>query len=241
MNVFIVHAHHEPQSFNGAMTARVTKELEAAGHSVVVSDLHAMGFDPVSDRRNFTTVAEGDYLKQQREEQHAHENSGFAPDIAGEMDKLDGCDVLIFQYPLWWFGMPAILKGWVDRVLAMGRMYGGGKWFDSGALSGKRGMVAMTTGGPEPMYVAPEGYEGLNPPMSAILTPVHHGVFWFTGMRVLEPYIAWSPAHLDADQRSNTLDDYAAHLMAQLEQEGAAPPVAAEFPPPTFVRAKANA
>ncbi|MGD1914629.1 MAG: NAD(P)H-dependent oxidoreductase [Phycisphaerales bacterium] len=236
MNVLIVHAHHEPKSFNGAMTARATKELEAAGHTVVVSDLYAMGFNPVSDRRNFTTVANGDYLKQQREEQHAHDNGGFAPDISAEMDKLDACDLLIFQYPLWWFGMPAILKGWVDRVLAMGRMYGGGKWFDSGALSGKRGMVAMTTGGPEPMYVAPEGYEGLNPPLSSIMAPVHHGVFWFTGMRVLEPYIAWAPAHLDDEQRAATLDGYAAHLHEQLEREGAPPPVAAEYPPPIFVR-----
>ncbi|MEO1009452.1 MAG: NAD(P)H-dependent oxidoreductase [Planctomycetota bacterium] len=236
MHVLIVHAHHEPKSFNSAMTARASRELEDAGHTVVVSDLYAMGFNPVSDRRNFTTVADADYLKQQREERHAHERGGFAPDIAAEMDKLDACDLLIFQYPLWWFGMPAILKGWVDRVLAMGRMYGGGRWYDAGALRDKRGMVAMTTGGPEPMYVAPEGHEGLNPPLGTILTPVHHGVFWFTGMHVLEPFVAWAPAHLDDEQRAALLDGYAAHLRDQLAQEGAPPPVAAEYPPPQFVR-----
>lgn len=236
MNIFIVHAHHEPASFNGAMTARATKELEATGHTVVVSDLHAMGFDPVSDRRNFATVANGDYLKQQREEQHAHENDGFAPDIAAEMDKLDSCDLLVFQYPLWWFGMPAILKGWVDRVLAMGRMYGGGRWYDRGALGGKRAMVAMTTGGPESMYVPPDGYEGLNPTLQTILTPVHHGVFWFTGMRVLEPFVAWSPAHLDDAQRDTLLDAYAAHLLEQINRDGDPPPKASDYPAPTFAR-----
>ena len=240
MRIFIVHAHHEPKSFNGAMTARATQELDAAGHAVVVSDLYAMGFDPVSDRRNFTTVADADYLKQQREEKHASELSdmgdGFAADVLAEIEKLEACDLLIFQYPLWWFGMPAILKGWVDRVLAMGRLYGGGRWYDNGALEGKRAMVAMTTGGPESMYVALPGYEGLNPPLETILTPVHHGVFWFTGMYVLEPFVAWSPAHLDDSERAALLDDYAAHLREQLGKEGDPPPEASKYPAPTFAR-----
>ena len=236
MQILIVHAHHEPQSFNGAMTRRAVEVLEGAGHTVTVSDLHAMGFDPVSDRRNFTTVADPDYLKQQAEEQYASDHDGFAPEVLAEIEKVEACDLMIFQYPLWWFGMPAILKGWVDRVFAMGRLYGGGKWYDAGALQGRRGLVAMTTGGPEPMYSAPAGEEGLNPPLDVILTPVHHGVFWFSGMHVLDPFIAWAPAHLDDDARKAMLDDYAAHLLTQIEQAGAPPPVVAEFPPPTFTR-----
>ena len=54
MRVFIVHAHPEKKSFNGALTATAVEALQAAGHEVQVSDLHAMGFNPVSDRRNFT-------------------------------------------------------------------------------------------------------------------------------------------------------------------------------------------
>ena len=68
MRVLIVHAHHEPSSFNGAMTREAAAALAAAGHEVVVSDLYAMGFDPVSDRRNFTSVADPAALKQQAEE-----------------------------------------------------------------------------------------------------------------------------------------------------------------------------
>ena len=117
LKYFIVHAHHEPASFNGAMTRRAVADLTAAGHEVKVSDLYTMGFDPVSDRRNFTTVANPAFLKQQNEERHATEHNGFAPDIAAEMDKLAWCDVLVFQFPLWWFSMPAILKGWLERVL----------------------------------------------------------------------------------------------------------------------------
>jgi NAD(P)H dehydrogenase (quinone) len=95
-----------------------------------------MGFDPVSDRQNFTTPADGDYLKQQGEEAHATAHGGFATDIKAELEKLDWCDVLIFQFPIWWFGLPAILKGWVVRVFALDRIYGGGRWFDNGYFKG---------------------------------------------------------------------------------------------------------
>ncbi len=56
MRVFIVHAHPEAKSFSGAMTRTATEALRAAGNEVAISDLYAMGFNPVSDRRNFTTV-----------------------------------------------------------------------------------------------------------------------------------------------------------------------------------------
>jgi NAD(P)H dehydrogenase (quinone) len=151
MRVFIVHAHHEPQSFNGAMTREAEAALRSAGHEVVISDLYAMNFDPVSDRRNFVTVKDPARLRQQTEEAYAAEHEGFAPDIQAEMDKLFWCDALILQFPLWWFGLPGILKGWVDRVFASGgRIYGGGKWYDRGVFAGKRAMCSLTIGGPPP-------------------------------------------------------------------------------------------
>lgn len=71
MKVFIVYGHREPKSFNGALTEAAIAALTANGHETCVSDLCAMWFDPVSDRRNFTTTGDGDYLKQQGEEAHA--------------------------------------------------------------------------------------------------------------------------------------------------------------------------
>jgi putative NADPH-quinone reductase len=84
MRVFVVHAHPEPQSFNGAMTAVAVQALTAAGHEAKVSDLYAIRFNPVSDRSNFTTVADAAYYRQQTEEAHAAKNDGFAADIAAE-------------------------------------------------------------------------------------------------------------------------------------------------------------
>jgi NAD(P)H dehydrogenase (quinone) len=127
-NILIVHAHHEPRSFSSALAKTASETLAGQGHEIVLSDLYAMNFNPVSDRRNFTTVADPTYLKQQNEEGYASEHGGFVSEIESEMRKIEKCDLLIFSFPLWWFGMPAILKGWVDRVFACGRIYGRGHW-----------------------------------------------------------------------------------------------------------------
>lgn len=58
--------------------------------------------------------------------------------------------------------MPAILKGWADCLFPMGRVYGGGKWYDNGVFKGKRAMLLLTTGGPEPRY-SETGRRGLQP------------------------------------------------------------------------------
>ncbi len=205
MRVFIVHAHPEPQSFNGAMTREATKALIEADHEVRVSDLYAMGFNPVSDRRNFTSVHDPKYYRQQSEEAHAAEHDGFAGDIQAEMDKLFWCDVLILQFPLWWFGLPAIMKGWVDRVFASGgRIYGGGKWYDRGVFAGKRAMCALTIGGPPPIY----SEHGLNGPIDAILFPINHGMLYFTGFTVIEPFLVHAPVRVSDDERAAYLARY---------------------------------
>ena len=90
----------------------------------------------------------GTYLRRQVEEAHASEVGGFAPDLEKEIRRLEVCDMLIFSFPLWWFGMPAILKGWVDRVFASRRIYGGGKIYETGlGRAQKRALILMTTGG----------------------------------------------------------------------------------------------
>ena len=184
MKVFIVHAHHEPKSFNGALTEAAVAALTDAGHEVRVSDLYAMDFDPISDRRNFTTVGEADYLKQQVEEWHASKNDGFAADIEAELEKLDWCDVLIFPIPIWWFGLPAILKGWADRVFAMERIYGGRRWFDDGYFKGRRAMLSLTTGG-GPGAFSENGIVG---DIHAHLHPINYGILRFVGFDVLPPF-----------------------------------------------------
>jgi NAD(P)H dehydrogenase (quinone) len=209
MKILIVHAHHEPHSFCRALARCAEATFLAAGHTVDFADLYAEGFDPVSDRRNFNTVKDPAYLKQQIEEAHASAVNGFAPSLEHEIQRLEACDLLIFSYPLWWFGMPAILKGWVDRVFASGRIYGGPKLYENGlGQSRKRALVLMTTGGGEIAYNG----RGFNPPIETIMTPIQHGVFWFNGFLPLKPFIAWSPVRITAEERSAYLDSLETRL-----------------------------
>jgi NAD(P)H dehydrogenase (quinone) len=212
MRVFIVHAHHEPRSFNGSLTREASAVLDAAGHSVLVSDLYAMGFNPVSDRSNFITAKDPNYLHQQTEEIHASENDGFSPDIKVEMDKLSWCDVLILQFPLWWFGLPAILKGWVDRVFAMRWAYGGGRYYDRGPFAGKRAMCSVTTGSAAPAY----SEAGMNGSIASILFPINHGILYFTGFTVIEPFVVHAPRRLNPQERDAQMQRYR-HRILTLE------------------------
>ena len=214
MNALIVLAHPEPRSFNGAMADAAVQALRAAGHTVATSDLYPMGFDPVSSRRNFTGVKDPDYLKLQIEELHANEIGGFASDIETEITKLEAADLMTWQFPLWWFGLPAILKGWVDRVFAMGRTYGNGHIYETGRFRGKRAVLSVTNGGPEPAYL-PGGFNG---DLNVILKPIQRGMLNFTGFSVLAPQVNYGPAQADAAARATWLVAWAKHL-ATIEKE----------------------
>ena len=208
MKVLIVYWHPEPRSFNGAMFRAASEAMAAAGHEVRTSDLHEMGFDPVSSRKNFTTVKDPDYLKLQIEEMNATETNGFSPEVEAEIAKVEWCDLMIWQFPLWWFGLPAVLKGWVDRVFAMGRTYGGGRIYETGVFRGKRAMLSLTTGGPEDAYRK----GAFNGDISSILRPIHRGMLQFTGFDVLEPQIVYGPVRSTDDERQQQLAAYASRL-----------------------------
>jgi len=210
MNVFLVNAHAEPQSFNSAMFHTAQQTLRDAGHVVATSDLYAMKFDPVSDRRNFTTVKNPDFFKQQIEEMHATEVGGFAADVEAELRKMESCDLMIWQFPLWWFSLPGILKGWADRVFAMGRTYGGERFYENGVFKGKHALLSLTTGGPEAAYQK----GGWNGDIHAILRPVQRGILRFTGWEVLAPNIVYAPVRVSDAERQAALQAWSARLLA---------------------------
>jgi NAD(P)H dehydrogenase (quinone) len=214
MNVFLVLAHPEPKSFNGALFREAYRLLSKQGHSVQTSDLYSMRFDPVSDRRNFTSIKDPDFFKPQIEEIHATEVGGFAPDLENELQKLEWCDLMIWQFPLWWFGLPAILKGWVDRTFAMGRTYGDGRFYETGVFKGKRALLSLTTGGPGSDYEK----GGWNGDIHSILRPIERGMFQFVGFSVLSPHIVYGPARQAPADRVRELERYAARLQ-QIGQE----------------------
>lgn len=214
MNILIVYAHHEPNSMNGTMFHTAVETLSVRGHQVQTSDLYAMQFDPVSDRRNFKTIHDPVFLKQQLEELYAAQNNGFADIIEVELQKLEWCDLMIWQFPLWWFTVPAILKGWVDRVFAMGRAYGQGKIYQNGVFKEKKALLSFTTGGQSADYIT----GGLNGNLNGMLRPLHRGILEFTGFSVLEPHVVYGPARLPADDLEREIERWRIRL-SQIEME----------------------
>lgn len=195
MNVLIVYAHPEPRSLNGSLKDFAVNHLQQAGHQVQVSDLYAMQWKTQLDAADTQAPPVGAHFDATLDSRFAYDNQLQAADIAAEQEKLRWADTVIFQFPLWWFSMPAIMKGWFDRVYANGFAYGVGEhndhhWGDrygEGTLAGKRAMLVVTTGGWESHY-APRGING---PIEDLLFPIQHGMLFYPGFSVLPPLVLY--------------------------------------------------
>ncbi|KAK9320864.1 flavoprotein-like protein [Lipomyces orientalis] len=202
MKVLLVFAHPEPRSFNGALRDVAVEELIAQGHEVQVSDLYAMRWKPEIDRSDFPNVAPGSQLQVSAASGTSFANNTLTDDVKAEQEKLLWADILILQFPLWWWSMPAILKGWVDRVYSYGFAYGVGEhsdkhWgnrFGEGIFLGKRAMLIVTMGGWEEHYSA----RGVNGPIDDLLFPINHGILYYPGFAVLPPFLLYRVHKLDA-------------------------------------------
>ncbi|RZI26816.1 NAD(P)H-dependent oxidoreductase [Pseudomonas orientalis] len=209
MKTLIVLAHPEPRSFNGALKDVAVETLRELGHPVQVSDLYAMNWKAELGTGDFPdNRADPDYLDLPREQEHAFANNAHTDDVKAEQSKVMWADLVIFQFPVWWFSMPAILKGWVDRVLSRGFAYSSGHKYGSGLLKGKRAMLCLTTGTASSLYT-PAGIDG---DLHHVLWPIHNGILAYTGFTVLPPFAAWMPAQLSDDERQQYLNSYADYL-----------------------------
>ena len=208
MNVLIVFAHPEPASFSAALKNEAVAALTAAGHAVTISDLQAMNWNPVLGPDEFAhDRANPGFLDPSREQEHAHRRDSHAADVRAEQAKVAAADLVLFHFPVWWFGMPAILKGWVDRVFSRGFAYSAGRKYEHGHFKGKRAMLCLSTGTAATLY-EPDGIDG---DLLHVLWPIHNGMLAYTGFAVLPPFVAWMPGRVDAAER-------AAYLMAYRER-----------------------
>ncbi len=209
MKVFILFAHPEPEySFNSALLETSVSTLKAQGHEVIVSDLYKMGFNPVASAKDFTERRFPDRLQYDREQKFAVSHQALSKDIQDEIEKVLWCDVFIVQFPLYWFSMPAIIKGWFDRVFVNSLIYGAGKRFDQGGLAGRKAMLCVSTGAYESMFKS----DGLLGDINITLWPIHHGIFGYTGLQALPPFFAWSPVYHDGK-----CDDYLAQYAERMK------------------------
>ena len=204
MNVLIVYAHHEPGSFTAAMKNLVIEVLSRQGHAISVSDLYGEGFNPVAQKWDFVTTSGGHFNYMTEQKHAANLDLAFSPDILGEIQKIKAADIIIFATPLWWSGVPAILKGWFDRVLAMGVAWDTDRTYEKGLLRGKQAMVIVSAGHPAAYYTE-LGKHRSTP--NQVLHGLDHETLAFCGLDVQEPFMALNVLGLNDTGRLKILQE----------------------------------
>jgi NAD(P)H dehydrogenase (quinone) len=108
-NILIVSAHPEPTSLTRQLVDVTVETLGAAGHKIVQSELYGMKWKAVFDADDFPVRTNPDRLSFIMESGHAYATGNQTPDVVAEQAKLLAADAVILQFPLWWYGVPAIL------------------------------------------------------------------------------------------------------------------------------------
>ena len=214
MHALLVYAHPEPTSFTAALKDTASETIRGAGHSVEISDLYAEGFNPVAGRHDFLTTHDPQRFHYQNEQGHAHKEGGFAPDLAREQARFAKADLVIWLYPIWWGGVPAILKGWFDRVMAYGFAYSDGRRYDSGFFRDKLGLLCLTTGGTEQRFSA----TGVYGTIDQVLWPTQRLMVEYMGLKALEPFVAYGAPRVDQAGREAYLAAWRARLLDVLAE-----------------------
>ena len=186
MQAHIVLAHPEPTSFNAHLANVARSALQERGWSVSVSDLYEMGFDPSERADHYTERENVERFDVQAEQRHASERSTVPREVTAEIARLDAADLVILQYPMWWHLPPAMLKGWIDRVLIYGEVYTSTKRFEAGRFKNKRAMVSLTVGTSAETYA----HDGRSGDINLLLWPINFTLA-YVGFTVLEPFVAY--------------------------------------------------
>lgn len=218
MKILLVSAHPERTSVTQQLAEQSCEVLKAQGHEIVQSDLYAMGWKAVFDAQDFPERCNPDRLSFIEESGHAFAHGHQTPDVEEEQRKLLVADAVILHFPLWWYSMPAIMKGWIDRVWAYGLAYGyqgagNAHRYGEGAFAGKRALLAVSVGGPAIDYSP----RGINGPLEQLLFPITHGTLFFPGMQVLPTFAVYGAAGIDAKGMDGATAAWRARLESLFE------------------------
>jgi len=205
-NALLVTAHPYVESFNFALRTQAIELLNKFNWQVNTSDLYQQGFNPILSPADFPNISASVPLSLLKQQEIAHQQTLFSHDINSEQSKLLAANLVILQFPLWWGSYPAILKGWIERVISRGYGYG-----SNNLLSGKSVLLSVTTGGAnsneEIEYYQKKIYQlGVD-------------VFTYAKMAVLKPIINHGPSHSNETQRQDLLDSSKQQLISMLNTQ----------------------
>ncbi|XP_010595846.1 ribosyldihydronicotinamide dehydrogenase [quinone] isoform X2 [Loxodonta africana] len=168
-----------------------------------------MNFEPRATRKDITGACSNpEFFSYGVEAYEAYKKRSLARDIIDEQKKVQEADLVIFQFPLYWFSVPAILKGWMDRVLCQGFAFDIPGFYDSGFLKGKLGLLSLTTGSTAEMYTK----AGVSGDFRYFLWPLQHGTLHFCGFKVLAPQISFAPEYASEEERKGMVASWAQRL-----------------------------
>lgn len=183
MKYLVIYAHPNPQSFNHAILETVTGVLEAKNCDHTVRDIYSDPFDPVLKEEDLKDLASGEY----------------AQDIKTEQKLISSSDRMIFIHPVWWFSMPAALKGYLDRVFAAGFAFLPTEEGVKGLLKSKSAVSFNTTGATEATYER-YGYR------DCFRKNICQGIYSFCGLEVIGQHFLYAVAAKTHDERKEMLE-----------------------------------
>jgi NAD(P)H dehydrogenase (quinone) len=164
MKHLVVAAHPVEGSFTMALTHAYTLELERLGHQQRTRDLYRLRFNPILSAAEL--AADGTRCP-------------VNTDVSLAQDDIRWADALTVIYPLWWLSMPAIMKGYIDRVFSRGFAFESHGGIVRGLLSGKSAVLITISGAPQPLLVQSGNWNAVQ-----VLQDTH--VFHSTGFTLLE-------------------------------------------------------
>jgi len=198
----IVYCHPEPRSFVAAMRDTVRAGLVGTGWEVTQTDLAASGFNAVASAADFEHRQRADHLVYSLEQRHAWSGKHLAGDIAAEVRNVLRADLLVLVFPIFWYSVPAQLKGWIDRVFLSGVFYGGRRVYDHAGMVGKRALVVASLGGRDHMF----GRHALHGELNGMLRHLLQGTLGYVGFTVYEPFYAFHVPYVGDDDRKQMLE-----------------------------------
>ena len=167
-----------------------------------------MDFNPVASKADFQSRGNAEYLNYALEQRHSSKAHTLTEDIQAEVEKVQRADLLILNFPMYWTSLPAMLKGWIDRVFVSGIFYGGKRFYNHGGMVGKKAMLSFTLGGREHMF----GDHAIHGSIEDLLLPIQRGTLAYAGFEVLPPFVAYHVPYISNEARQQMVVDYQQHL-----------------------------
>lgn len=165
MRHLIIYAHPNEKSLNNSLLRTVVETLEKDHHETEIRDLNRIGFNPVFSLEDM----QGQFAGKVSE------------DVRKEQDYISWAEQITFIYPIWWTGMPAIMKGYIDRVFSYGFAYRYDQGVQKGLLKGKKAVVINTHG------KSHEEYERMGMDKALTLTS-DQGIFLYSGFEIIQHF-----------------------------------------------------